>query len=386
MPVWLGWVVVVVVLGAIFGLPPLMRYVEAPPISESFGIEDAVVALRLEARDTPYLVLVNEAGQTRSARVEERGFEHSRIAWSEAGLSTGDRGHEYLLGESGLVEMPLPASKEARSERERLVTDSGFTVLNGSAEGQEAVFVDAASGESSLVDIGYVNPEWAACGGEVVAVRESAVQTVTPSTRDFDGLGMFDGIESLACDAGRAYGLSEISDRGASRQALRVWDRATDGVGAFEVRYPEVVRGWRSSSLFAREGRLYWAVDQQLWSVRPPASGGRDPRAEGELPVVEAGPVVELGGRIGDYYPVVGTDEGLLAPEAGRLYGVAVDEEWVKRSKGRSYDRLDGLAIFSVDAATGERRLEIEIDDIDFPRRDLRVTAIAVDPGWATGR
>lgn len=385
-PAWLGWVVVVGVLGAVFGVPPIMRYLAAPPISEEFGIEDAVVALRLDARGASYLVLVNEAGQTRSARVDERGFEDARIAWSEVGLSTGDPGHEYVLDEEGLVEIPLPGAHDGRTEHSRFATDAGFTVMMSSPQMPEAAFVDADSGTLTSVDTEYSVPTLASCDGEVVMVREAAVETVTPSTRDFDGLGLFDGIESLACDADRAYGLSELSDRGASRQALRVWDRESGKVGAFEVRYPESVQGWRSSSLFVREGRLFWTVDRQLWSVRPPVSGGRDPKAEGALPVLEAAPVADLSDRIGGFQPVVGTDEGVLAPASGRVYGVAVDEEWVKRSKGASYDRLDGVAIFSVDATTGERRVEIEVDGIDFPRRDIRVSTIAVDPEWAAGR
>ena len=379
-------VVLAIALGAIFGVPPLVRAIKAPPISEGFGIEDAVVALRLDARGASYLVLVNEAGQTRSVRVEERGFEHARIAWSEAGLSTGGPQHEYVLGENGLTEIALAGDPEGRTEAHRFATDDGFMVMMGSPRRPEAAFVDAASGTLSLIDTNYSTPTLAGCGGEVLMVREDHVETITEATRDFDGLDMFDGIEALVCDADRAYGLSRISDTATSRQALRVWDRATGDVGAFEVRYPETVHGWRAGAPFVREGRLYWAADRRLWSVRPPVSGGREPRAEGALPVLEAVPVAELGDCVGDATPVVGTDEGILAPASGRVYGVAVDEEWVKRSKGRSYDRLDGLTIFSVDATTGERRVEIEVGDIDFPQRDIRVSAIGVDPGWAAGR
>lgn len=376
------------VLGAIFGLPPLMRHVEAPPISEEFGTEDAVVALRLDARGASYLVLVNEAGQTRSVGVEERGFEHARIAWSEAGLSTGGPEHEYLLRENGLIELPLEGDAEGRTEAYRFATDDGFMVMMGSPRRPEAAFVDAASGALSLIDTGYSTPTLAGCGGEVLMVREDSVETITESSRDFDGLDSFDGVESLVCDADRAYGLSRISDGAASRQALRVWDRATGNVGVFEVRYPETVHGWRAGTPFVREGRVYWAADGRLWSVRPPESGGREPRAEGALPVIEAEPIAELNSRIDGSQPVVGTDEGVLAPASGRVYGVAVDEEWVKRSKGRSYDRLDGLTIFSVDTATGQQRVEIEVgaDGIDFPERDIRVSAIGVDPAWAAGR
>jgi len=68
------------------------------------------------------------------------------------------------------------------------------------------------------------------------------------------------------------------------------------------------------------------------------------------------------------------------------VFGVADDTDFVNPSRCASYDKLLGLAVFSADAASGERRIEIEIDDTDFPRKDLHVTAIAVDPDWAAGR
>src|SRR5690606_24048207 len=106
-----SWAIVLLTLFGIwavfFGIPAALRVLNAPPISESFGLEDAVVALRLQADDVAYLVLVNEAGDTRSVQLDERGFEHSGIAWSEAGLSTGGPGDEFLLREDGLARMPL---------------------------------------------------------------------------------------------------------------------------------------------------------------------------------------------------------------------------------------------------------------------------------------
>lgn len=382
---WAGWVAIALILGAIFGGPPLVRYLKAPAISEGFGIEDAVAALRLDARDVSYLVLVNEAGETRSVRLDERGFEDSRIAWTTAGLSTGDPGHEYLLGEHGLTEIPLPGEHEGRTEQDRIATDGGFTVLMSSPREPEMAFVDAASGTLSLVDTGYSVPALASCGGEAVMVRENGVETVTPSTRDFAGLGLFDGVTALACDADRAYGMGEITDGSPSRQLLRIWDRATGVPREIEVRYPESVGQAFPESLFVREGRLYWAADWRLWSIRLPAAGD-DAAVGGSRPVAEAAPAAGLSGFVGGYDPVVGISEGVLAQAGGRVYGVAADEEFVNPSKGPSYDKLTGLAIFSADVTTGEPRIEIEIHDIDFPRRDLHVHAIAVDPEWAAGR
>ncbi|WP_017793755.1 hypothetical protein [Leucobacter salsicius] len=44
------------------------------------------------------------------------------------------------------------------------------------------------------------------------------------------------------------------------------------------------------------------------------------------------------------------------------------------------------MLIFSVDPVSGERRVEVEIDRVDFPRREFSVHAIAVNPDWAAMR
>ncbi|GAB2551394.1 hypothetical protein GCM10027033_05560 [Leucobacter ruminantium] len=380
-----AWLVVALVLGAIFGLGPLVRYLKAPAISEGFGIEDAVVALRLDARDISYLVLVNEAGETRSVRLDERGFENSRLVWSSNGLSTGDPGHEYVLHEHGLTEIPLPGEHEGRSEWSRTATDTGFAVMMSSPQRPEIAFVDAASGTLSRADTDYAVPALAGCDGQAVMVGPNGVETVTPETEDFAGLGLFDGVTALACDADRAYGLGEISDGSPSAQALRVWDRETGEMGEVELRYPDSVGQAYPETPFVREGRLYWAADWRLWSVRLPDAAER-PVVGDDRPVAEVELAAELSGFVDDYDPVVGIGEGVLAQAGGRVYGVAADEEFVNPSKGPSYDRLEGLAIFGIDTVTGERRVEIEVDDIDFPKRDLHVHAIAVDPEWAASR
>jgi len=360
-----------------FGIPSVMRNLNAPPISEDFGLEDAVVALRLQADDVSYLVLVNDAGQTRSVQLDERGFEDSGLAWSEAGLSTGGPEDEYLLREDGLTRLPLPAAGEAPSERARFATADGFAVYTGSAEGQQLAFVDAGADELTAVDAGYTSAAFATCGDELVVVGESGVRTVTAEATDFDGLGVFDGVEALVCDQDRLYGLDEIvSDESASHQTLRMWDRAAGTSSTIEIRYPEAVNAWTSGTPFVWEGRLYWAAQATLWSV--PLSGKTDE--------IDAQAAADLSGFVDDYWPVAGTGEGVLTEAGGRVFGVADDTDFVNPSRGESYDKLLGLAVFSADAASGERRIEIEIDDTDFPRKDLHVTAIAVDPDWAAGR
>ncbi|MDQ0646801.1 hypothetical protein QFZ53_000997 [Microbacterium natoriense] len=360
-----------------FGIPALMRNVNAPPISEDFGIEDAVVALRLDADEVSYLVLVNEAGETRSVQLDERGFEESGLAWSEAGLSTGGPTDEYLLRDDGLTRLPLPAAGEAPSERGRFALGDGFAVYTGSAEGQQLAFVDAAADELTAVDAGYTSTALAACGEELVLVGETGVRTVTAETTDFDGLGVFDGVQALVCEQDRLYGLDEIvSDESTSHQTLRVWDRATGASSSVEIRYPEAVSAWTYGAPFVWEGRLYWTAQSTLWSV--PLVSKTD--------TVEAEAAADLSGFIGDYWPVVRTDEGVLVEAGGRVFGVADDTDFINPSRGESYDKLLGLAIFSADVGTGERRIEIEVDGIDFPRKDLHVTAIAVDPEWAAER
>lgn len=379
----MSWIIVALVLVGIwavfFGIPAGVRMLNAPPISEEFGLEDAVVALRLHADGHSYLVLVNEAGETRSAELDERGFEESRIVWTEAGLSTGSPADEYLLHEDGLTQMPLPDGSESSSERARFAVADGFAVYTGSAEGQQLAFVDAAAGELTAVDAGYTSTELATCGEELVLVDESGVRTVTAETTDFDGLGVFDGVAALVCHQDRLYGLGEIVDaESTAHQTLRAWDRASGAFSTTEIEYPEAVNAWVSGTPFVWEGRLYWAAQATLWSI---------PLAEiSESSAVDAEPAADLGGFLGDLSPVVRTDQGALTHSGGRVFGVATEEDFINPNRGETYDKLLELAIFSADAISGERRIEMEIDGIDFPQKDLHITAIAVDPEWAAGR
>lgn len=383
-----SWLIVVLigigVWAVFFGIPALVRHVNAPPISEDFGLEDAVVALRLYADDVSYLVLVNEAGQARSVQLEERGFENSGFAWSDAGLSTGGPADEYLLREDGLTRLPLPHTSESTGETGRFAIADGFAVYNGSAEGQQLAFVDAERNRLTAIDMGYRNPALATCDDELVLVDEAGVvRALTPETREFDGLGLFSGAGTLVCDQDRVYGFDEIIDEeDSAHQTLRIWDRETGAVGEVEIRYPRSVLSWRPGTPFVWEGRLYWSAEYRLWSIPLP-----DPLASAPASgTAEAVTSAELSGFLGDLSPVVGTDDGVLVHEGGRVFGVAEETDFVNPSKGPAYDRLLDLAIFSADAVTGERRVEITIDGIDFPMQDVNVEAIAVDPEWAARR
>ncbi|UOR00421.1 hypothetical protein MUN77_09580 [Leucobacter allii] len=394
-----SWAAVLAVLlgvwAVFFGIPAGIRFLKAPPISEGFGIEDAVVALRLDARDTSYLVLVNEAGETRSVQLEERGFENSRIAWSEAGMSTGGPTKEYLIGASGLTELPLPATDGALFEHARLITDDGFLVRAGSTIGGDVLaFVDAERRSLESVSAGYGGAALASCDGEAVTVSEDGVRSLTRESPELTGLGVFDGVGTLACDGERVYGLDEISDGARSEERLRVWDRSATGAEEILIRYPDGLIDTFPGTAFVHDGRLYWSADWRLWSIPVPENRGahrvvtapEGSTAHREPVVAEAVPAAELGGFIDDYELVVGSDDGVLAASSGRVFGVAEEDEFVNPSKGPSYDKLLGLAIVSADVGTGEWRVEIDIDDIDFPKRDLHVHAIAVDPEWAAGR
>ncbi|WP_416447225.1 hypothetical protein AB3K78_08100 [Leucobacter sp. HNU] len=249
---------------------------------------------------------------------------------------------------------------------------------SGSAEGQQLAFVDARAGRVTAVGAGSSSPALASCGGELVEAGEYGVRAVTRASRELDGFGILDDVLGLACDAEHVYGLGEISRDANSSQTVRVWDRATGERREIRVRYPEHVLDSSVGTPFVRDGRLYWAADWRLWSIRLPSGEAAAP-----APVAEATVAADLGGFIGDYDPVVGGDDLVLARAGGRVYGVASKEEFVNPKRGAVHDRLDGLAIFGADVRTGERRIVLEIHDIDFPRRDLSVTSIAVDPKWA---
>lgn len=311
------------------------------------------------------------------------------LVWSDAGLSTGSPQHEYLLREDGLVEIPLSAAKEKQeslSERTRLATDNGFAVLDGSAHGQQLVLVDSNGGDATVLDIGFVNPEIASCGDSVVMADGSGIHEVTPETRDFDRYGPFDDVEELVCADGRVYGLGDVSDDPQPTQLLRVWSEESGAPVEHLIRYPEWVSGWVPSSPFVQDERLFWAVEGYLWSVELPAP---DRLETGRMPVLEARESGDLSGSIRGtdnstlHSGVAGLGSEVVAPSAGKVFSAATDETWVRRHKARSFDRLDGMLIFSVDPATGERRVEIDIDRVDFPRREFSVHAIAVNPEWA---
>lgn len=369
--------IVVGIWAVFFGIPALVKNLKAPPIAEDFGLEDAVVALRLYADDTAYLVLVDENGSTRSVQLEERGFEDSRLVWSDAGLSTGGPTDEFIVRADGLSRIPVPVDPDSASDRSRFATDDGFVVYTGSAQGQLVTFIDAASDRVTSIDPGYTGATLADCGGEVFLVGEGGPRAITATTTDFDGLGLFDDVESLVCDQGHLYGLGEIDSEGdTSHQALRVWDRTDGTMVEREIRYPDDVLGWRSGSPFIREGRLHWAAGFSLWSI--PLTSSDD--------VIDAEETADLSWFDDGLSPVVGTDDGILATAGDRVFGVAEDDEFVNPRRGPSFDRLLDLAIFSTDISTGETRIEIDIDGIDFPKKDLHVTAIAVNPDWASAR
>lgn len=378
-----SWVIVALIAVGIwavfFGVPSLVRHLNAPPISEDFGLEDAVVALRLYADDVPYLVLVDESGEARSVQLDERGFEESRLVWSDAGLSTGGPDAEYVLRADGLTRLTLPDTPESTGERARFATADGFAVYNGSAVGYDLSFIDATADRLTTTDLGYSSPTLAACDSQLVLVDETGPRTVTPQTEDFEGFDVFDGVGALVCEDDRLYGFDEIVDaKDSAHQILRTWDRASGERSEAVIRYPDTSFAWMTGTPFVWEGRLHWAADTRLWSI--PVAGGLPSGS------IEAEAGAELGGSIDDLSPVVGSDEDVLAHAGGRVFGVAEETDFKNPRRGPAYDQLLNLAVFSADAATGERRIELDIDGIDFPERDIHVTAIAVNPEWAARR
>ncbi|MFK4788204.1 hypothetical protein [Microbacterium sp. ZW T5_56] len=364
-----------------FGIPAGIQTLKTPLISEDFGLEDAVVALRLDADDRSYLVLVNDAGETRSVQLDERGFEDSRLVWTENGLSTGGPFDEYVLDADDLRSFPLDIASESSSERARVATGDGFAVLTGSAEGAQLAFVDVEDGKLTERNVGYTSAGLTSCDGEAVLVSgDHGVRTVTGETEDLSGTSPFTGVGSVTCAGDRVYGLGEFVDaEDHETQTLQIWDRTTGEHREVEIRYPRSVLAWMSGTPFVWEGRLYWAAWTALWSVPVGPELGDS---------VTATETVDLGGFLDDVDVEIisGTGEGVLAAAGGRVYGVATDERFINPRRGASYDRLDRMTIFGADAASGERRIELELRGIDFPKRDIHVHAIAVNPQWAAER
>lgn len=364
-----------------FGIPAGIQTLKTPPISEDFGLEDAVVALRLDADDRSYLVLVNEDGDTRSVQVDERGFEDSRLVWTGHGLSTGGPRDEYVLDAQGLRSFPLDIASDSSSERARVATSEGFAVLTGSAEGAQLAFVDVEEDQLTERDAGYTSASLTSCNGDAVLVSsDHGVRPVTADTEDLSGTSPFTGVGSVTCAGDRVYGLGEFVDaEDHATQTLQIWDRDTGERREVEIRYPRELFAWMSGTPFVWEGRLYWAGGSTLWSVPVGPELGES---------VTATETVDLGGFLDDFDVEIisGTGEGVLAAAGGRVYGVATDETFINPRRGSAYDRLDRMTIFGADAASGDRRIELELRGIDFPKRDIHVHAIAVNPQWAAER
>lgn len=376
MPAWVGLLgVCSVIAGLFFGLPPLVRAVTTPAISEDFALEDAVAALRIEADGTSFLVLVNEEGQARSVQPGDAGYGDAQLRWSQHGLSTAASGVEYVIRDDGISRILLPDAQDL-SERGRFITAEGFAVYSGSAQGDRMLFIDAASGELTEVELGHTATEFASCGTDLVMVDDSGVRQVTAESDDLDGLGVFDGVRTLVCDQDRLLGFDEIvTEAENSRQTLRVWDRTSGTMTEHEITYPEPIISSEAGTPFVWEGRLHWTAGYTLWSTPLPLTSG----------VIEADAVTGPFGGMDGLWPVGSTYDGLLTHAGGRLFGVATDTEEVER-RFDDYTRLLRIAIFSADVTTGERRIEIEIDEIDFPVTGVRIHAIAVDPEWAANR
>ncbi|REJ06643.1 hypothetical protein DY023_05980 [Microbacterium bovistercoris] len=361
---------VIMIAALVLGVPALMNAFDRQWISEDVGTEDAVIALRLTAGEKSYLALLDADGTSRVARVDERGFQHSRLAWTQAGLSTGGPDAEYVLHDDGSTKVDLKGTTSASvTESQRLPAPGGFLVANGSARGNSLAFIDAEGGSAEEIDVSFSHAEFAACDDEVVMVEFGGqLGAVTPQTRDLHGQNVFDDLPTLFCDGDRVYGLGEISeDRSRPTQSLRTWDRATGARSTAELVYPRDVSAFEAYTPFEREGRLYWTADGDLWSV--PLQGDH----EGDLPsgTKKAVSSADLGPFVGDFL-TASEDQGAYA-QAGRcVIGVGVDDE------------AADLGVFTVDLETGEPRIALVADDIDLSSsRSMTVTALAVKPGWA---
>lgn len=374
--------------------------------SKDFAIEDAVLAMRVQegGEDSSYLVLVSPEGRTRAIELE--GIEGAGISWTEHGITTSDPEHDYVIDEAGLTDnRRTSAGQKPETDHEWYRVEVGSGTLIGfspadSSKDPFVTYIDGASGKATTRVTPYGDTSTAAvCGDRVYAsgrgtgmkAFEDDSQSVPESHWDraaltsaypYDGADILSTLERSAfpgttspCVDGIVY--EPWQDDESEQHLVRTWSTATGTPAAktaadHVIRYPadgaSLIGG--PSAMTVADGRLVWVVDNTMWSAPLPTG---------------AGPIQAR--EVGWLSSEVGLNADVLAYSSSAAYGVSTDGDFHKRiskHRSRGWTELTELKLVRADLTTGEQSvaLDVDVDDVEFPTKDVYVTALAINPEW----
>ena len=159
---------------------------------------------------------------------------------------------------------------------------------------------------------------------------------------------------------------------------MRVWNTTKGTPEAqvavdHEIVYPEddSSRIGGPDRVTVSDGRLFWVVDNAMWSA--PLPTGAEPIRAREVGYLEGS---------------VGLDAEVLAYSSNDVYTVTnesdLHERLTRRRSDRVWTELTELSLVRTDLATGKPSLALKVDvnDVDFLTKDASVTALAINPKW----
>lgn len=376
------------------------------PPPKDFATEDAVLAMRIQegGGDSSYLVLVSPKGKTRTVELDR--VEGAAISWTEDGITTSDRSHDYVIDESGLTANERTSGgNELETQREwyRVQVGAGTLVGFSPADSSKDPFVthiDGDSGKATTRVSPYGGTSIAAVCGERVfssgrgtdtkafeddseSIPENQLdRAALTSAHPHDGTDILSTLEPTGpgatspCVDGIVYEGWE-NDNG--QHFVRTWNTAKGTPAAqaavdHEIVYPEDDDSSRiggPSRVTVSDGSLFWVVDNAMWSA--PLPTGAAPIRAREVGYLEGS---------------VGLDAEVLAYASSDVYAVTnesdLHERFSRRRSDRVWTELTELSLVRTDLATGKASLALEVDveDVDFPTKDASVTALAVNPEW----
>ncbi|MFE3998497.1 hypothetical protein ACFX43_06790 [Nocardioides sp. YIM B13467] len=377
------------------------------PPPKDFATEDAVLAMRIQegGEDSSYLVLVSPKGKTRAIELDR--VEGAAISWTEDGITTSDRSHDYVIDESGLTANERTSGgdeRETQHEWYRVPVGAGTLIGFSPEDGSKDPFVtyiDGDSGKATTRVSPYGQTSTAAVCGERVfssgrgtdtkafeddsgSIPESQLnRAALTSAYPHDGADILSTLEpstfpgtTSPCVDGIVY---EGWENDADQHLVRVWNTAKETPAAqvavdHEIVYPEDDHSSRIGGpdrVTVSDGQLFWVVSNTMWSA--------------PLPTTEAAPIRAR--KVGFLEGSVGLDAEVLAYSSHHAYTVTNESDLHERSRRRSdrvWTELTELSLVRTDLATGKASLalEVEVKDVDFPTKDTRVTALAINPEW----
>jgi hypothetical protein len=380
------------------------------PPSKDFATGDAVLALRVKegGEDSSYLVLVSQEGKTRAIELEE--VEGAAISWTENGITTSDRSHDYVIDETGLTANERTSGgneHETQHEWYRVPVGAGTLVGFSPEDGSKDPFVtyiDGESGKATTRVSPYGQTSTAAvCGERVLSsgrgtdtkAFEDDTESIPESQWDraaltsaypHDGADILSTVEPSAfpgttspCVDGIVYEGWENDD---DQHFVRVWNTAK-GTPAeqvavdHEIVYPaddDSSRIGGPHRVTVSDGQLFWVVDNTMWSAPVPTTGTAPVQAR----------------EVGYLEGYVGMDAEVMTYASSAVYTVANDTDLHERkwSRSRRSDRvwteLTELSLLRTDLASWKTSvaLDVDLEDVDFPTKDVQVTALAINPEW----